>query len=171
MSCSRTVSRFLAALVLTIGPLACGGARNDVAPAAGEGGEGPPSASENNINPMPRDRVQDGGKLTWPINSMPVHYNYLHLDGTEATTSLQNIRPAADLPREPRRYAVLESDYLTRSDVGTEPKQIVTYNITPRRVGTTARRSRGKIPWHWRATQRPNRRIRLRVTGYAISRV
>src|SRR5688572_33277198 len=83
MHCWRTLPRLLAALLLTVGPLACGGARNEVA-SGGEGGEAPPPASENNINPMPRDRVQDGGKLTWPIESMPVHYNYSHLDGTEA---------------------------------------------------------------------------------------
>ena len=84
MSCWRMSSRFFAALVLTIGPLACGGARNDGTSGGGEGGEAPPPASENSINAMPRDRVQDGGRLTWPINSMPVTYNYSHIDGTEA---------------------------------------------------------------------------------------
>ena len=60
MDCWRISSRLLAALVLTIGPLACGGARNEVA-SGGEGGEAPPPATENHINAMPRDRVQDGG--------------------------------------------------------------------------------------------------------------
>ena len=27
--------------------------------------------------------MQDGGRLTWPVSSMPVTYNYLHIDGTE----------------------------------------------------------------------------------------
>ena len=91
MNCWRISSRLLVALVLTIGPLACGGARNEVA-SGGEGGEAPPPASENNINAMPRDRVQDGGRLTWPISSMPVTYNYSHLDGTERDHSTRSMR-------------------------------------------------------------------------------
>ena len=67
MDCWRISSRLLVAFVLTVGPLACGGARNDGRIRRREGGEAPPPASENNINAMPRDRVQDGGRLTWPI--------------------------------------------------------------------------------------------------------
>ena len=40
----------------------------------------------NQINPLPRDQVQDGGTFTWPIGSMPANFNYHHLDGTESDT-------------------------------------------------------------------------------------
>ena len=108
MDCWRISSRLVAALVLTIGPLACGGARNEVAP-GGEGGKRRRRRAKTTINAMPRDRVQDGGRLTWPIESMPVTYNYSHLDGTDATTRIEASVDAADLSRGCRRHADLES--------------------------------------------------------------
>ena len=87
----RSSSRLLAVLVLTIGPLACGGGQRSEVQSGGEG-EAPPPATENNIGAMPRDRVQDGGRLTWPINSMPVTFNYSHIDGTDAHSLTQVVR-------------------------------------------------------------------------------
>src|ERR1019366_530566 len=44
----------------------------------------PPTATKNQINAMPRDRVQDGGRFTWPLDGMPPNFNYNELDGTAA---------------------------------------------------------------------------------------
>src|SRR6478672_8089080 len=43
----------------------------------------PPSATENQMNPQPREKLQDGGQLVWPIDSAPANFNYNELDGPE----------------------------------------------------------------------------------------
>src|SRR5688500_5527219 len=170
MNCWRISARLLAALVLTIGPLACGGARNEGAP-IGEGGEGPPPASENDINAMPRDRVQDGGRLTWPIESFPVHYNYSHLDGTEADhvhtkhTLLPRIY-LADASGTP----FWNPDYLaSEPTLVTDPKQVVTYRINPKAIwydGTPI--TWEDFHWHWRALNGSNKAYQIAwSTGYS----
>ena len=45
------------------------------------------STTENQINAMPRDQVQDGGRLVWPVTLIPVTYNYNHLDGGEVDST------------------------------------------------------------------------------------
>lgn len=170
MNCWRTSSRLFAALILTIGPLGCGGARNEGVP-SGEGGEGPPPASENDINAMPRDRVQDGGRLTWPINSMPVTYNHSHIDGPEATHKYSKF---ALLPRlfltDAGGTPFWNRDYLaSEPTVTTDPKQVVTYVINPKAIwydGTP-------ITWEdlhsfWRALNGSNKAYQIASsTGYS----
>ncbi len=41
------------------------------------------STTQNQMNPTPRDQVQDGGTFTWPLDGMPANYNYYQIDGTE----------------------------------------------------------------------------------------
>jgi peptide/nickel transport system substrate-binding protein len=170
MDCWRTSSRLLAALVLTIGPLACGGARNEV-PSGGEGGEGPPPATENSINALPRDRVQDGGRLTWPINSMPVTYNYHHIDGTEAAHKYSKVAlmPRFYLP-DAGGTPIWNPDYLaSEPTLVTEPKQVVTYNINPKAIwydGTPI--TWEDFYWQWRAGNGSNKAYQISAaTGYS----
>src|SRR5437879_1147830 len=61
----------------SIAVTSCGGAAGGAALLAAAG------ATQNQIRPMPRDEVQDGGTFTWPIDSMPPNFNYHQLDGTE----------------------------------------------------------------------------------------
>jgi peptide/nickel transport system substrate-binding protein len=166
----RTLSRLLAVLVLTVGPLACGGARNEVA-SSGEGGEGPPPASENNINAMPRDRVQDGGRLTWPINSMPVTYNYNHIDGTDHDHKYSKF---ALMPRiflvDAGGTPFWNPDYLaSEPTLVTEPKQVITYNINPKAAwydGTPI--TWEDFHWHWRALNGSNKAYQIASSsGYS----
>jgi peptide/nickel transport system substrate-binding protein len=171
MNTWRISSRLLAALVLTTGPLACGGgARNDGTSGGGEG-EAPPPASENNINAMPRDRVQDGGRLTWPISSMPVTYNYSHIDGTDAdhTYSKHPLLPRfflADAGGNPH----WNPDYLASEPaVVTDPKQVITYNINPKAIwydGTPI--TWEDFHWHWRALNGSNKAYQISsASGYS----
>ena len=170
MDCWRILSRPVAVLVLTIGPLACGGARNEVA-SGGEGGEGPPPASESRINAMPRDRVQDGGRLTWPITSMPVSYNYSHIDGTERDDKYSKF---ALMPRiylfDAGSAPIWNPDYLASEPVlVTEPKQVVTYNINPKAIwydGTPI--TWEDFHWQWRAQNGSNKAYQISAsTGYS----
>ena len=166
----RTLSRLLAVFVLTIGTLACGGGQRRESPSGGDG-EAPPPAAENNINAMPRDRVQDGGRLTWPINSMPVTFNYSHIDGTDAdhTYSKHPLLPRiylADAGANP----IWNPDYLASEPVlVTEPKQTVTYRINPKAAwydGTPI--TWEDFHWHWRALNGTNKEYQIASsTGYA----
>jgi peptide/nickel transport system substrate-binding protein len=171
MNCWRISSRLLAALVLTIGLSACGGARNEVASGGGEGGEAPPPASENDINALPRDRVQDGGRLTWPISSMPVTYNYGHIDGSEATHKYSKF---ALLPRlfltDAGGTPFWNRDYLASEPTLTaDPKQVVTYAINPKAMwyeGTPI--TWEDFHWHWRALNGSNKAYHIvSSTGYS----
>src|SRR5207247_9632801 len=106
------------------------------------------------INPQPRDRVQDGGKLTWPINQMPANYNANQIDGNEASTSYLlgamllgpfHIEADGSTRWNPN---LLASD----PTLVTEPTQIVTYRINPK-----AKWDDGKpitwedFYWEWKA--------------------
>jgi peptide/nickel transport system substrate-binding protein len=170
MDYCRIWSRLFVALVLTVGSLACGGARNET-PSGGEGGEGPPPASENDINAMPRDRVQDGGRLTWPINSMPVTYNYSHIDGTDAdhTYSKHSLLPRIFL-NDAVGTPFWNRDYLaSEPTLTTDPKQVVTYNINPKAIwydGTPM--TWEDFHWHWRALNGTNKAYQVASsTGYS----
>jgi peptide/nickel transport system substrate-binding protein len=122
-------------------------------------GEGPRSATENQINAQPRDRVQDGGRLVWPIGSMPVTYNYLHIDGTDHDHSFSK---HALMPRihlvDAGGTPFWNPDYLVSEPrLVTEPKMVVTYNINPKAAwydGTPI--TWQDFHWQWRALNGTN---------------
>ena len=170
--CSRLSASLLVTLLLTLGPIACGGGgggetERSAAPAT----EAPPSASENKINAMPRDRVQDSGRLTWPINSMPVTFNYNHIDGTERDHSYSK---HALMPRiylaDAGGNPVWNPDYLTSEPtLVTEPTQVVTYNINPKAAwydGTPI--TWEDFHWQWRAQNGTNKAYQISSSnGYS----
>jgi peptide/nickel transport system substrate-binding protein len=153
----RTPGSLLVALVLTLGPVACGRAERDEGPEASAGAAR--AATENRINAMPRDRVQDGGRLTWPISSLPVTYNYLHIDGTEAdhSYSKHSLMPRIYLT-DAGGTPLWNPDYLASEPrLVTEPKQVVTYNINPKASwydGTPI--TWEDFHWQWRALNGSN---------------
>lgn len=94
----------------------------------------PPDTTTNQINPMPRDRVQDGGTLTWAVEQIPTTFNYHHLDGSLADT---NEIISAMMPSPYRSDAagrpIWNPDLLASEPaLVTEPKQTVTYRINPK---------------------------------------
>jgi peptide/nickel transport system substrate-binding protein len=132
----------------------------------GEGGPAKaPAVHENDINALPRDQVQDGGRLTWPIDQIPVNFNYNQIDGTEATAFqvLRAIVPLvfmADASATPH----WNPDYLaSEPTVVTEPKQVVTYHLNPKATwddGTPM--TWEDFYWQWKASNGTN-------TAYQIS--
>lgn len=118
---------FIAALAASAA-IACGG------------GEAPaptserPSTTENQINAMSRDQVQDGGTLTWALGQIPPTFNYHHLDGTlfDNAQVMDALMPGVfrtDATGTPH----WNQDYLSADPVlQTEPKQVVTYKINPK---------------------------------------
>jgi peptide/nickel transport system substrate-binding protein len=157
---------------MTIGLLALfasacgGGGETTPAPAA----TAVPSASLNQINPMPRERVQDGGTFTWPIGQIPSQFNYYELDGTlqDNKDVMFAMMPAAfysDASATPKwNPNLLASEPV----LVAEPKQVVTYVINPKAAwydGTPI--TWQDFYWQWKATNGTDKAYRISAAnGY-----
>ena len=133
---------------------ACGGGEQ-IEP----GGAPPPSTTENQINPTPRNQVQDGGTLTWPLLQIPSNFNYHHLDGT--------LRDNADVIQALMPYAfrtdaggtpIWSRDYLaSEPQLTIEPVQVVTYEINPQAVWSDGTPITWEdFYWQWQANNGEN---------------
>jgi peptide/nickel transport system substrate-binding protein len=130
-----------------------------------------PGTTTNQINPVARDQVRQGGRLTWPIGSMPVNFNAYEIDGTEADTNqiLEALMPrvfttdASGTPQWHRHYLASEPV------LAIEPKQVVTYRIHPQarwQDGTPI--TWEDFHWQWRASNGSNKAYRIASSnGYA----
>lgn len=137
---------------LAIAAAACGGEPAETSPALDTAEI---SATENQINAMSRDQVQDGGTMTWTLTSMPVNFNYNHLDGTlrDNAEVMQALMPGpyrTDATATP----VWNPDFLAAEPLlATEPRQVVTYEIHPEATwydGTPI--TWEDFRWQWRAS-------------------
>jgi peptide/nickel transport system substrate-binding protein len=93
-------------------------------------------ADQNQMNPQARDKIQQGGKLTWAINSIPVNFNYDELDGTVADGNwiLSAVMPGLFL-FDASATPTFDPDYLTTEPkVVTSPQQVVTYELNPKAI-------------------------------------
>jgi len=92
-------------------------------------------ADENQMNPQPRDKVQQGGRLIWPT-SIPANFNYGQLDGTtfDGALMINAVMPilftfdASGTPTFDPDYLVAEPQLMI------SPKQVVTYRLNPKAV-------------------------------------
>jgi peptide/nickel transport system substrate-binding protein len=95
-----------------------------------------PSATAEDINPVDRSRLQDGGVLRWPIDSFPVNFNGNELDGTNASGAevLGALMPSMfnfDASSQPS----VNTDYITSGVLTSQtPREVVTYRINPKAV-------------------------------------
>src|SRR5688572_13327318 len=162
--------RFLAVILIACS-IACGRTQNQ-GEGGGEGeGSGPPPSTEHQINAQPRDRVQDGGRLVWPISSMPVTYNYHHIDGTEDNHTHQkhSLMPRIYMT-DASGTPLWNPDYLaSEPTVVTEPRQVVTYRINPKAMwydGTPI--TWEDFHWQWRALNGTNKAYQISSSnGYS----
>ena len=93
-------------------------------------------ASENQINAMPRDKVQDGGTFTFAITQMLANYNYNQLDGTllSGRYVFEAILPST-FTENAVGTPIWSRDYLaSEPKLTTDPKQVVTFEINPKAV-------------------------------------
>jgi len=132
---------------------------------------GSPGTTTNQVNPMPRDRTQDGGRLTWPIDAMPSNFNYHEIDGTErdghdviaALMPSAHITDAGGTPHWNPNLLASEPALVV------EPRQVVTYRINPKATwydGTPI--TWEDFHWQWRALNGTNKAFRIASsTGYA----
>jgi len=130
----RSIATALAAtttaLVLAVSACSSGGGSN-----AGPTASAPaPSATTNQINPVPRDQLQDGGTFTFALDGMPPNFNYHELDGTLADNAfvIGALMPQA-FTNDAVGAPAWNSDYLaSQPTLTTEPRQVVTYEINSR---------------------------------------
>src|SRR4029079_3170420 len=74
----------------------------------------PHNADQNQMNPQPRDRVQQGGKLVWPLGGGPANFNYNQIEGTQLD-GFQMIASAMPEPfvSDAAGTSTFNPDYLT----------------------------------------------------------
>ena len=172
MNRPRRPAVFLPAiLILALTAIACGGGTSNEEGSEASSDAGLRSTTENQINALPRDQVQDGGRLVWPISSVPVTYNYHHIDGTENDHSHSK---HALMPRifltDAAGVPYWNPDYLaSEPKLVTEPKQVVTYNINPKAAwydGTPI--TWEDFHWQWRALNGTNKAYQISSSnGYS----
>ncbi len=131
----------------------CGRGRNEPPPAAPL-----PNITAADVHPMPRDQVQDGGTLTWPLEDMPPNFNYAQIDndmmGAWVMTAL--------MPKTHTNLAdgtpVWDPDYLaSKPTLVTDPKEVVTFEINPKAVWTDGTPITWQdFYWQWRACNGSN---------------
>ena len=71
-----------AALAVLATLAGCGSSADKTGAVAGQ--KSNPIAQQNQMNPQPRDKVQQGGKMTWAVDAVIVNFNFNQLDGTTA---------------------------------------------------------------------------------------
>jgi peptide/nickel transport system substrate-binding protein len=120
---------FAALITLALGIAGCstGNGRLDASNRA-------PSATENDINPVARDQLQDGGTLQWPLTGLPPNFNAHELNGPDIdnTAVIGALLPSVfkfDAAAQPS----LKKDYVDSAElIATDPKQVVAYRINPK---------------------------------------
>ncbi len=164
----RPSASLIVALAVAASIVACGRTKTDDSKGTSPDASRPGGALENKMNPLPRDQVQDGGRLTWPTDSMAVTFNYNYIDGTEATNAymLRALVPnthhfAADAT------PLWDHDLLaSEPTVVTEPTQVVTYHINPKAIwydGTPI--TWEDFNWQWRALNGTNKAYQIASAG------
>jgi peptide/nickel transport system substrate-binding protein len=117
-----------------------------------------------------RDALKDGGTFTWPVNEMPVNFNYGQLNGGDLD---EWIIDAAFLPRtftvDANATPHWDPDYLASDPILTrDPKQVVTYRINPKAIwydGTPI--TWQDFYWQWKAMNGTDKRYQISsANGY-----
>jgi peptide/nickel transport system substrate-binding protein len=135
--------RVAAAVLLAFGPAAGGCAPSPPGPPVGRGGAvaGSTRPPASDINPVPRERVADGGTLRRAIDALPAQWNYHHVHGGTASLDLilRGLLPYPFLADE-RGVPYPDRDYVTAAAVtAAGRRQVVTYTLNPKARWSTGR--------------------------------
>ena len=97
------------------------------------GGAAAPSAEQNDINDVERDRLQDGGVLRWPLSELPPNFNTHSLDGALAdNTAVMGALLLSPFDFDAAARPTLNDDLVQSAQLtATDPRQVVTYRINP----------------------------------------
>jgi peptide/nickel transport system substrate-binding protein len=162
--------RFLAAAAaLAAAALVLAGCPGGSGTGDGGGSESAASATENDVNPVDRADLAEGGDLRWPLDQLPPNFNYNHLDGQV----LANAQVVFALMPRPFTFTgngtpSVNEDYFESIELTSEDPQVVTYAIEPDAVwsdGTPI--TVADLAAQWRALNGSDPAYRISVgTGY-----
>jgi peptide/nickel transport system substrate-binding protein len=115
------------ALVLT----SCGGGSDSGDNGGGGDGE-QASATENEINPVDRGELTEGGDLRWPLGEIPPNFNYNQFDGTLDDNSdvMLALMPTA-FEFSADATPSVNADYFENIELTSDDPQQITYDINP----------------------------------------
>lgn len=87
----------------------------------------------NDIHPVSRDQLRNGGDLSWPLDAIPDNFNALQIDGTlsENVEVMEALMPGAFVVQPDASVTVDESYFTSIELTGQDPQQI-TYTINPK---------------------------------------
>jgi peptide/nickel transport system substrate-binding protein len=110
----------------------CGGGSGSGSNNGGGNGQAA-SATENDINPVDRADLKQGGDLRWALSEIPPNFNYNELDGTldDNWQVLQALMPQSFLAAADASPSV-DKDYFTNIELTSKDPQVVTYDINPK---------------------------------------
>ena len=126
---------FIALILVVLALAGCGGGKETGKPGGGEE-KTQKKSDQNQMNPQPRDNVQQGGKLVWPIDAMPANFNYFQIDGTvlDGAFIINAIMPMI-FTFDASAAPTYDPDYLAgEPKLVSSPKQIVTYELNPKAI-------------------------------------
>ncbi|TFV91596.1 ABC transporter family substrate-binding protein [Blastococcus sp. CT_GayMR20] len=125
----RPLSAAAALTAVALVASGCGGGSDNGNGGGGGGGE-QASATENEINPVDRADLAEGGDLRWPLGELPPNFNYHQFDGTLDDNSdvIEALMPSA-FHFEADSTPVLNEDYFSSIEVTSEDPQVITYDI------------------------------------------
>jgi peptide/nickel transport system substrate-binding protein len=156
------LERLLAVTVTCLLLAACSG-RHDTTATTPEASA--PAANARDINPVPRERLRDGGSFTWPMRQTPTNFNLSEIDGTllDGLYVIGAFMPVA-FKSDSEGTPVWDRDILASEPVLTMTNgQVVTYEINPLAVwydGTPI--TWEDFYWQWKANNGTN----LAANGY-----
>jgi peptide/nickel transport system substrate-binding protein len=107
----------------------CGGGDSDSGGNGGGNGEAA-SATTNEINPVDRDQLAEGGDLRWALGEIPPNFNYYQFDGTldDNNDVMSALMPSAFTFAADAAPSVNE-DYFSNIELTSDDPQVITYDI------------------------------------------
>jgi peptide/nickel transport system substrate-binding protein len=126
----RPLSAAAALTTLALVVSGCGGSSGSGNDDGGNGG--PQSATENDVNPVDRADLAEGGDLRWAIDELPPNYNYNQFDGTLADTAdiIGGLLPYT-FDFEADANPVVAEEYFTSIELTSDDPEVITYDINP----------------------------------------
>ncbi len=88
--------------------------------------------ASNDINATRRDRLQDGGTLTWPLDQWPPNFNAGHLDGALSdNVAVVNALLPSPFHFDAAGRPILNHDLVVSAELTSTDPQVVTYRVNP----------------------------------------
>ena len=126
--------------------------------------QSPPPAGASNVNPMPREDLEDGGTFTYPLDQIPTNFNYNELDGgLRDNARVINALMPFTYDNDATGAPIWDRNYLaSEPTLTTDPQQVVTFEINPKAAwddGTPM--TWEDFYWQWKANNGEDKAYRI----------